>query len=565
MLNTENTSATPLGWPSRAKAKGKPPLHLAEPKARSLELHPRLLSSLPFPSLPAPTDRPHNHEAMNKTSRTALIAICIFALPFGGAGIAAVTAGLRGLAEGKPNAIVGVLVGGIFTLVAAGMVTAALVGIRKFQKISSLQAEHPVEPWMWREDWAHGRADTTGSNLVTAWVFATFWNMIAWTSIAVIPLAQYQRKPVTLLVVLFPIVGIGLLIWAVRVTLARLEFGKTFLELGTLPAPLGREFRGTIHTRFLPPIRGDLRVKLSCVNRYTTGSGDNRSTTEKILWREEQTISASSVFPGPQGTMIPVSFRVPLDQRPTDSSNPNSQIVWVIEAAADVPGVDYKDVFEVPVFRTKDTPERADARFVSAPAQEASAHPPAHATIAVRPAAEGGTEFYFGAARNPGFAIGLTTFMAIWTGAIVLMLKLGAPWLFACAFGLFDLLFLYIALDLWCGTSRVVAQSGTLLVQKGWLGSGKVRTIAACEIADLQSKITAQQGGATGTPYYSLQLVLNSGRTVTLGENVRNKEEAEWLAAEMRRIASVKPRTMATTAADPAATLASMFGSLRRN
>jgi hypothetical protein len=501
---------------------------------------------------------------MNKTSRTALIAICIFAVPFGGAGLAALIAGLRGLAEGKPNAIVGVLVGGIFTLVAAGMVAAAFIGIRKFQKISILQVEHPAEPWMWREDWAHGRADsTTGSNLVTAWVFATFWNVIAWTSIAVIPSAEYQRKPGTFLVLLFPIVGIGLLVWAVRVTLARLEFGKTFLELGTLPAPLGREFRGTIHTRLPQPIRGDLRIKLTCVNRYVSGSGNNRSTTEKILWREEQTIAAASVFPGPQGTMIPVSFRVPLDQRPTDSSNPSNQILWVIEADANVPGVDYKDVFEVPVFRTKDTPEHEDARFASAAAQEASAHPPAHLTIAVRPATEGGTEFYFAAARNPGFAVGLTTFMAIWTGAIAFMLKLGAPWLFACAFGLFDLIFLYIALDLWFGTSRVVAQSGTLLVQKGWLGSGKAQTIAASEIADLQLKITAQQGGETGTPYYSLQAVLTSGRTVTLGENVRSKEEAEWLAAEMRRIVGVKPKAMAA-AADPAATLANMFG-LRRN
>jgi hypothetical protein len=503
---------------------------------------------------------------MNKTSRTALIAICIFALPFGGAGIAALTAGLRGLADGKPNAIVGVLVGGIFTLVAAGMVTAAFVGIHKFQKIGTLQAEHPAEPWMWREDWAQGRSNsTTGSNLVTAWVFATFWNMIAWMTVVFIPLAQYQRKPVTLVALLFPIVGIGLLIWAVRVTLARLEFGKTFLELGTLPAPLGREFRGTIHTRFPQPVRDDLRVKLSCVNRYTTGSGDNRSTTEKILWREEQTISAASVFPGPQGTMIPVSFRVPLDQRPSDSSNPASQIVWLIEADANVPGVDYKDVFEVPVFRTRDTPERNDSRFAAVPAQEASAHPPAHPTIAVRPAAEGGTEFYFAAARNPGFAMGLTTFMTIWTGAIALMLKLGAPLLFACAFALFDLLFVYIALDLWFGTSRVVAQSGTLLVQKGWLGSGKVRIITAAEIADLQPKITAQQGGATGTPYYSLQLLLNSGRTVTLGENVRNKEEVEWLAAEMRRIAGIKSKAMAAAAPDAAAGLANILGSLRRN
>ncbi len=188
-----------------------------------------------------------------------------------------------------------------------------------------------------------------------------------------------------------------------------------------------------------------------------------------------------------------------------------------------------------------------------------------HATIAVRPAAAGGTQFYFPPARNPGFALGLTSFMAIWTGAIVFMLKLGAPVLFAFAFSLFDLLFVYIALDLWFGTSRVVAQAGTLLVQKGWLGSGKTRAITATEIADLHTKITAQQGGATGTPYYSLQAALNTGRTVTLGENVRNKEEAEWLAAEMRRITGIKPKAMAATANDTPTNLSGMLNSLHRN
>jgi hypothetical protein len=264
------------------------------------------------------------------------------------------------------------------------------------------------------------------------------------------------------------------------------------------------------------------------------------------------------------GAMIPVSFHVPLSQRATDSSNPSNQIVWLIEADANVPGVDYKDVFEVPVFHTKDTPEHEDTRFASGSAQESAPHRPAHTTIAVRPTGDGGTEFFFAAARNPGFAMGLTVFMTIWTGAIALMLKLGAPWLFACAFGLFDLLFAYIALDLWLGTSRVVVQPGTLMVQKGWLGSGKMQTIATSQIAELHTKITAQQGGATGTPYYSLQAVLNTGRTITLGENVRSKEEAEWLAAEMRQVAGIKSKAMAATA-DAATPLANMFGSLRRN
>src|SRR5215472_10227253 len=99
-------------------------------------------------------------------------------------------------------------------------------------------------------------------------------------------------------------------------------------------------------------------------------------------------------MPGAEGATIPVSFQVPLDARPTDATSPGDTILWKLEADADVPGVDYKDVFELPVFRTKDTPSEA-----SRSANSADLRPPARTTVVVRPAADGATEFYFPPAR----------------------------------------------------------------------------------------------------------------------------------------------------------------------
>ena len=257
------------------------------------------------------------------------------------------------------------------------------------------------------------------------------------------------------------------------------------------------------------------------------------------MWRDEKTVSPAELCPGPTGTSIPVSFRIPLEAQPTDASNPHNSIVWILEADAEVPGVNYKDFFELPVFRTKDTPSAEEIdRFASA---EADCNAPAHATIKVGPAVEGGTEFYFPAGRNPGFAMGLSVFALIWSGSIWLMLALHAPVFFPIIFGLFDVLIAYFALTLWLGTSRVVIGSGQLRVRSGILGTGAVRDIPFSQISKIQSAITAQQGGSSGTPYYDIQLITSSGKKVTLGSTLRDKRETDWLIEEMNRLTGVKP------------------------
>ena len=43
---------------------------------------------------------------------------------------------------------------------------------------------------------------------------------------------------------LFPLVGIGLLVWAIRATLRYRRYGISLLELTTLPAPVGHALEG---------------------------------------------------------------------------------------------------------------------------------------------------------------------------------------------------------------------------------------------------------------------------------------------------------------------------------
>jgi hypothetical protein len=425
------------------------------------------------------------------------------------------------------------LFGLVFCLAGFGLLAAVWFGVRQQSRKELRQAENPDSPWLWREDWAQGRCNSkTKSTMISAWVFAVFWNLVSAPLLYFVPLSTFQKKPAALVAFIFPVAGIGLLIWAVRETLAWFAFGKTYFEVMAIPAVIGRELRGNIYARFPRPPDHGIRLKLSCIRRTVSSSGKEESVSENILWRGEKMVNPGEFYPSPGGTMIPVSFHIPWDALETDSKDSRNQILWILEADADVPGVDYKDLFEVPVFRTKDSPSEAEARVFAN--ESVKAERPNAPTVVVT-ATSNGLEFYFPAARNRGFALGITVFFLFWSGTIVFMIKLGAPFIFPVIFGLFDLLMLSIVLQMWLGTSRVQINSSGARFQSGFLNRGKWRDVPRSEISTIQSVISAQQGGASGTPYYTIQLLRKDGKKIALGQTIRNKQETEWLVQEMRK------------------------------
>jgi hypothetical protein len=246
------------------------------------------------------------------------------------------------------------------------------------------------------------------------------------------------------------------------------------------------------------------------------------------------------------GTTIPVSFDIPADARQTDSSDPHNAIVWLLQAEADVPGVDYKDVFEIPVFRTKDTPSTSEAQVFHQ--YRPAVQPPVAPTILVTPTREG-TRFYFPAARNKAFAAGTTMFLALWTGVLVLIVRLNAPIIFPLVFGLFEALLVYIVLQLWFGTSTATVNRDRVRYRSGLFNAGQFREINSSQIAAVDAVIRSQQGGATGTPYYDIQLIQADGKKITVGQTVRDKDEAEWLVLQMSNALELKSsKAVAATA-----------------
>ncbi len=142
-----------------------------------------------------------------------------------------------------------------------------------------------------------------------------------------------------------------LLAGALRATIRRERYGKTYFEFTTLPFSPGKRVSGQIQLRMLTSAPHGVDLQLACIRRIVTGTGKQQTTNEITLWQEQKNVPQAAVSSGPLGNAIPVDFGVPQDAYESNHENTRDQLLWVLTAKADVPGVDYSDKFEVPVFR----------------------------------------------------------------------------------------------------------------------------------------------------------------------------------------------------------------------
>jgi hypothetical protein len=457
----------------------------------------------------------------------------LFLAPFCGVGIFMTIKGLQAAMAGEwSEAGLSLLFGLVFGGVGFGLLAALFYGRKKQQELERLQGTHPAEPWLWRPDWAAGRIEgSSRAKMYQAWGFALFWNLISY-AVAPVAIAEgYLREgePLVLLVLVFPLVGAGLLVWAIRATIRQRKFGVSVFRMASVPGVIGRKLEGVILTNTLVRPDDAFRVTLASVNRITTGSGKSRSTREDILWQEERQIRR--VHQVGRASAIPVAFRLPHDVRQSDTSEHGDQIIWRLEASAEVPGVDYHASFDVPVFRTPESevplpPEEEDA---FAGRVEDYRQPP-DSRIVVRKHRRR-TEIYFAPARNPGVAAGITFFLIIWTGITVALPRLGAPIIFPIVFGVFAGLLFFAVFQAWFGSTRVILTPDEAHVSYGPLP--RTRRVLADDIDDLTLKIDMQAGNR---PYYDIQIEKHDGKKLYAGRSIKDKQEAEWLVEQMRDV-----------------------------
>ena len=493
---------------------------------------------------------------MTRPSKGGEILLIVFGMVFASAGIFFAVKMFSGSlgAPGQPqeNLWVGVVISAIFTLIGGGIVYGTIYGSRKLKEQAAAEQSNPESPWLWRKDWAARRAGSKNRNsAIFLWTVAIFCNAIVFTvAFSVAPKLWRSSNLVVLVPLGFCVIGLILAVAAIRASIRRKRFGQTYFEFATLPFCPGQSVKGTIHLRFQTDAGHGIDLRLRCVRQVITGSGKNRSVQESVLWQADKNVPQGMLMPGPMGdAAIPVEFSIPSDAYESCQDQLDDKVLWILHAQADVPGVNYSDDFEVPVFRLAQSPVSDPTLTSSFSAQADAAAPafqfdasdvaaPQNPKVVVSTGMNGGTEFYFPPFRNPGRVLLLLVFTAVWTAVVYFLTHSRAPWLFAAVFGVVDLFLICGLMRSAMGSFHVEAGNGKIVFRRALLGIGSAREIPFSEITQILPLEIAQQQGTR--PSYSICLYSRNGKKLTLADAIDDRQEARWVAAQLEKLAGLK-------------------------
>jgi hypothetical protein len=456
--------------------------------------------------------------------------------------------------------------GGFFLVMVLVMVASVVRAIRRSSDAPGAAVSRPADsqPWLARPDWAAGRVKSSASSGVK---FFLLWSVLALAlsapAVRAIPKEWQKGNHLILLALMFPVVAFYLLGWLVVKWRAHRRFGECFFEMAAIPGALGGTLEGLIQTGARLRLEHGLQLKLACVRRTVSGSGDSRSVSENILWQDEKIFKTGADLPEfePGHSGIPVFFKLPADQ-PECSAYGGESVIWRLEAKAKMCGPDFAAQFEVPVFQVAGVAavEAADEPDPTAPLQmpveELRRDEPSKIQVTDGP---DGREFYFPAARNIGTALFTTALFLAFGGGLYAMIIHHFSIEFELVLGLFALILGGFAFGLWFGSSRVIINATGVIVVRRWLVFSRRRQYDAGDIERFDAPVGMTSGTQT---FQDLKLITRSGadafaarktryeqtgerpplkfnvsrpRGVTLASGIASGVEAGWLVQEMTK------------------------------
>jgi len=298
----------------------------------------------------------------------------------------------------------------IFLLIFGGVGAGIIYwGLRGKKTIETPEAAD--KPWLTRPEWQQGaiRSDAK-SGTIFIWIFTSFWNLISLPAAALVISDWQKHGTISLLILLFPVIGLFLLYQAIKLTREWKRFGITLLTMDPFPGSINGDVGGKIQVK-LPYHSGMVcKVTLSNIHSYMSGSGKNRSRHESVKWQSD---GYARIKPSANGVDLEFRFEVPEGLRESEEMA-NSYYLWRLNVEIDMDGVDLDRSFEIPVYNTN-----ASSRYISInSSQEQPVGLPKITAESLLPLShEGGKKIlYYPILRKPGRSLMILVFGGIFAG-----------------------------------------------------------------------------------------------------------------------------------------------------
>ena len=361
------------------------------------------------------------------------------------------------------------------------------------------------------------------------WAFAVFWNLIS----APLPFILYdevvnKKNYIALVGLLFTLVGIGLLTWAIRRTLEWKRFGPTPVTLDPFPGSIGGHVGGTIELNEPFDSSNEFQLTLTNLKSYISGSGKNRSRRESAKWQDMIVAHAESTG---GGTRLTFRFDVPEGLKESDASRDNeTYYIWRLDLVGELEGTDLNRSFDIPVYATATQSRHLSQIAVDRGREKQTAR----AEKAVRNHVRfitgmNGRSMYYPMLRNfwshlGGFIVG-SAFAAI--GAYLVVEE--GQRLFGSIFGGIGALVALGTLYGMFNSLEVARDVNGFTTVRRWLGIPvRRRQMGKHEFDRFEKNSRYQQnGGGKHVMHYSVYAVDQSGRKVVVGEGFKGSSQTD--------------------------------------
>ncbi len=239
----------------------------------------------------------------------------------------------------------------LFAGVGLGCWISAYLSWKRLNAEEKLVAQFPGQPWRHRVEWSgqeiHSRLR---GNALESGILALMWNLCSWPLLMALPEKIREGDKLGLLLLVFPLAGLGLLCWFVVQMARARRFGEVYLRLSTIPVRPGDEIKGIV--RAPVDLKGSPKVALSFrCEEHSRGAGGRSTNTSQINVRWETTGEVKVVDPFRATGEQQFSVQLPVaDGFPDSARGYNQSVLWLLRASAVLDGADFEAEFEIPVF-----------------------------------------------------------------------------------------------------------------------------------------------------------------------------------------------------------------------
>jgi len=245
--------------------------------------------------------------------------------------------------------------GGLF--LGAGLLVffQGLAGARRKRRAASLKELRPSEPWFWDYPWNERKVtDEAGWNVLKnffgVFVFGAFLAPFNYFVFA-FKAAKMPAFP-RVIIGLFDVVVLGVLLYAVYLTLRWLKYGSSTLFFHRFPYYLGEELDASLDGG--RGFQGFEKLKITLqavqVRMETRGSGKNQNTSAVAdrIWSQVQELGPEEMRL--RGREFQIQFRLPPKPGLSSALSGDLPRYWELIVEGEAPGVDYRAAFLVPVY-----------------------------------------------------------------------------------------------------------------------------------------------------------------------------------------------------------------------